>query len=148
GFGEPLAPHDVTAQDRMEVGRLLGVAGALDQGRAGVAETDEAGVDARESLAPVLLEPDQRLDQRQPTSSVLGRPGDAGPAGVVLLSQPRRVEVADALAVVRSRLAGLVLGEPRADLVAELALVVGEREVHVSSSPGQIAFLPSLSDRG
>src|SRR5882757_4731433 len=104
--------------------------GAGDQGRTCVRESDEAGIDARESAGGVLLVPDQLLQQRQTAATVFLRPRDARPPAVPLSALPGQVELAYPGVVARSRFDRLVLVEPGPDPVAELHLISREIQIH------------------
>src|SRR5205807_8688821 len=134
-----LAPDDVAAEDLGQVEALLLLGRPGHEGGAGVAEADEAGVDARQSQPPVLLEPDQLLDERRPAAAVLLRPRDAGPPPFPLGLLPGQVELPHGLAVPGALLAGGMLGEPRPDLVTECDVIVREPEVHIRPRAAAVA---------
>src|SRR5213594_2122104 len=80
---EALAPDHLAAQDRREVGRLLLLRPARDEGRASVVEPDEERRDVGRAGARIFLAPDELLHERRAAAAVRARPRDARPAAVV-----------------------------------------------------------------
>src|SRR4029453_1389219 len=76
-----------------------------------------------------LLEEDRLLDQRRPGPAVLGRPAQSGPAALGQRALPGAAEV-EQLAVAVGLTAGMVVRDPLADGVTELALLRGQGQVH------------------
>ena len=81
GLAEELAPHVLAAQQRWDEGALLLLAAVDQDGRSAHAEPDfeRAG---RDLEGPRLLVEDALVASGEAAPSVLGRPGDAGQAGV------------------------------------------------------------------
>ena len=76
--------------------------------------------DVEQARAADLLEVDRRLGEARAAPAVLGRPRRRGPPGVVQAPLPRAPPgVVRAFIAVRRALVRRVVGEPRAQLVAE-----------------------------
>ncbi len=143
-LGEALAPDLVGAQDRLEVAPLLLLGPVRDDGRPAHGEPEHVR-GARRLRPGELLVVDGLLDERRPAPAVLLRPRHAGPVVVVQAPLPRPPEL-EAGDVALGLGPGVVVGQPRAQLVAELLLLRCRSQIHGAARllPGRTA----AGDRG
>ena len=135
-LAEPLAPHLVGAQDRRQEPRLLLVRPVRDDGRPAHREPEHVG-HLRRPRSRELLEQDRLLDLRRARPAVLGRPRQPGPAALVERPLPVTTKGEGRL-VTLGLLARVVVGDPRAQRVAEFLLRRRKRQVHAAetNTPG------------
>jgi hypothetical protein len=129
GLREPLAPDLVGGQDRRQVAVLLLLGPVRDHHRAAHCQPEDVGHLGSLGADDLLVE-DRLLDERRAASAVLLGPGEPRPPGLEQLPLPLAAEGEGGLVAI-GLAAGMVLGEPGAQLVAEGLLLGGKTEIHL-----------------
>jgi hypothetical protein len=139
-LGKALAPDDFALQDPRKMVSLLGLGSIRHDGRTCMVQRDEAQVMVGGIRAGIFLVPDELPGQRKSKPAIFCRPGDAGPAGVMLKRLPGQVVCAGGGAGVGPPLLRDMFMEPVTRLGAKCN--VFGREVQVQPVPRGI-FSPS-----
>src|ERR1700722_827299 len=91
GLGKTLTPDDFALQDPGKMILLLGLGSIRHDGWTRMVQRHEAQVMVGGICASVFLVPDELPGERKSQPTVFYRPGDAGPAGVMLQRLPGEV---------------------------------------------------------
>src|SRR5580693_1041016 len=132
-LGKTLTPDDFAFQDSWEMVLLLGLCSIRHDGRACMVQRHEAQVMVGGVRARVFLVPDELPGERKSEATVFQRPGDAGPAGLMLKRLPGEVVCAGGGSGVGSPLPRDMCVQPVTRLGAECD--VFGREVQVQPDP-------------
>jgi hypothetical protein len=133
GLGKTLTPDDFALQDPRKMVLLLGLGPIRHNGGTRMIQRDEAQVMVGRVRASVFLVPDKLAGEREPEPPIFLRPGDAGPAGVMLKRLPGQVVCAGGRSGVGPPLSRDVFMQPVTRLGAKCD--VFGREVQVQPGP-------------
>ena len=140
GLGKALTPDDFAFQDARKMVLLLGMGSIRHDGRTRMVQRDETQVIVGGIRAGVFLVPDELPGQRKAKATIFCRPGDAGPAGVMLKRLPGQVVRAGGGSGMRPSLSRNMFAQPVTRLGAECD--VFGREVQVQPGPRGICSPP------
>ena len=133
GLRKALTPDDVALQDPWKMVLLLGLGSIRHDGWTCMVQRHEAQVMVGGVRASVFLVPDELPGERKSKATVFFRPGDTGPAGVMLKRLPGEVVRAGGGSGVGSPLPRDMSMQPVTRLGAECD--VFGREVQVQQDP-------------